>query len=255
MVPALLTSPFPSPETAAITDTKVLLDIYSCHDLTTTYNEAYGRLRTAALDDLAVVYRRARARESLLLAMHYNKVKATTYSLHSEVLDLLLKRASPAPGGETMESDFTTVFLHFIKDYLLPNWNPTMPAEPGNEAKDDADSAYVAVARESGLPLLTNEGYGQSGIMNEKMRKLAKDAGVAVFAPREFYPDKIDEAAEIEDFLRRFKERAPVYMEARRKELGEDKIGGVLTWIYGYYRMILRGEVEGTTVPVRLSVI
>lgn len=245
----------PLPETVAITDTNVLLDIYSCHDLTTTYNEAHGRLGTAARDDLAVVYRRARARESLLLATYYNKVKATTYSLHSEVLDLLLKRAPPAPGGETMESDFTTIFLSFVKDYVLPDWNPTMPTEPGNEAKNDADKAYVEVARERGLPLITNEGYGQTGIADEKMRKLAKDAGVAVFAPREFYPDKIDEVAEIEGFLRRFKEQAPIYIEARRRELGEDKIGEVLAWIYGHYRMILCGEVEGTTVPVRLSVV
>jgi hypothetical protein len=37
------TSLSPSPETLAITDTNVLLDIYSCHDLTTTYNEAHMR--------------------------------------------------------------------------------------------------------------------------------------------------------------------------------------------------------------------
>src|SRR5580704_11789456 len=183
----------------------------------------------AALDDPSIVYRRARARESLLLAMHFHKVKAQTYSLHSEVLYLLLKRVPPAPGGQTTESDFTTVFLYFVKDYLLPDWDTQMPTQPGSEAGNDADEAYVAFAKEHRLPLITNEGYEQNGIVDKRMRKLAKDAGVSVFAPREFCAGKIDEAVEIEDFLQRFKEQAPVYMEARKKELGEDKIGEVLT--------------------------
>jgi hypothetical protein len=175
--------------------------------------------------------------------------------LHSEVLDLMLKRVPPAPGGQSLESDFTTVFLYFVKDYLLADWNPQMPEQPDGEAGNDADATYIAVAKEHGLPLITNESYGQNGIVDEKMRKQAKDAGVAVFAPREFCAGRIDEAVEIEHFLRRFKDQAPVYIEARRKDLGEDDIDEVLTWIFGYYRMILRGEVEGSTTPVRLSVI
>ena len=244
-----------APTFDAVTDTNVLLDVHSCHDLTTTYNLLHAKLGEAARDDLAVVYRRARARESLLLAMHFNKIKAATYSLHFEPVDLLTKRAPPAPGGATMESDFTTVFLHFVKDYVLPDWNMQMPTKPGNESKNDADKAYIDFAKQHGLPLITNEGYGQNGFVEEKMRKLARDAGVAVFAPREFYQGKIDEAAEIQDFLRRFKEQAPTYIEAHRKKHGEDKIGEVFAWIYGYYRMILLGEVEGTTKLVRLSVI
>jgi hypothetical protein len=245
----------PLPTFDAVTDTNVLLDIYSCHDLSTAYDQAYARLGGGAVDDLAVVYRRARARESLLLAMHFNKVKAATCSLHFEPLDLLTRRAPPAPGGATLESDFTTVFIYFVKDYVLPDWTTQMPTQPGGEAGSDADKAYVAFAKEHGLPLITNEGYGQNGIVDEKMRKLAKDEGVAVFAPREFYAGKIDEAVEIEAFLRRFKEQAPAYMEERKRDLGEDNIGEVLTWIFGYYRMILRGEVEGSTTPVRMSVI
>jgi hypothetical protein len=239
----------------AVTDTNVLLDVHSCHDLTTAYNDAYARLGKAAVDDLTVVYRRARARESLLLGMHLNRVKATTYSLHFEPVDLLTKRAPPAAGGATMESDFTNMFLHFVKDYVLPDWNMIMPTQPGTEAKNDADKAYIDYAKQHGLPLITNEGYGQNGLVDEKMRKLAKDAGVAVYAPREFYQGQIDEAAEIEAFLQRFKEQVPVYMDVRKKLLGEDKIGAVLTWVYGYYRMILLGEVEGRTTPVRLSII
>ena len=68
----------------AVTDTNVMLDIYSCHDVSLNYDALHGRIGVAALDDPSIVYRRARARESLFLAMHFHKVKAVTYSLHSE---------------------------------------------------------------------------------------------------------------------------------------------------------------------------
>ncbi|HEY5243595.1 MAG TPA: hypothetical protein VIJ22_19075 [Polyangiaceae bacterium] len=155
-----------------------------------------------------------------------------------------------------MESDFTTVFLYFVKDYLLPDWNTIVPTAPGSEAKNAADRTYIAFAKERGLPLITNEGYGGNGFVDEKMRKLAKDEGVSVYAPREFYTGKINEAEEIEAFLQRFRDQAPRYVDARKKQHGADDQGaGLLTWIYGYYRMILRGEVEQRSTPVRLSVI
>ena len=87
------------------------------------------------------------------------------------------------------------------------------------------------------------------------MRKLAKDAGVEVFTPREFYVNKIDETEEIEVFLRRFREGAERYLEARRGDLGPDKGYEVVSLMDGYYRHILRGETEGRDVPVRLSVV
>jgi hypothetical protein len=250
----------PRPDTqptplVAVTDTNFLLDLYSCHDMTGTYNEAHARLGAeGAVDDQAVVYRRARARESLLLAMHFHNVGATTFSLHFEVVDLITRRAPPAPGGETMESDFTNAFLHFVKDYVLPNWNPTMPTAPGTEAKNDADKALVEHARARGLPLITNEGYSQAGIVEEGMRRFAREAGVQVFAPREFYQGKIDEAEEIEAFLRRFREQVPRYIEVRRREVGEDNFHLVLEWVHGYYRLILLGESAVRETPVRVAV-
>jgi len=238
----------------AITDTNVLLDIHSCHDVLGTYYEAHARLGDAAIDEPSVTYRRTRARESLLLAMHFNDVSANTYSLHFELVDLLTRRAPPAGGGETMESDCTTFFLHFVKDYVLPRWSPGMPAKPGTEVRNEADRALVALAVEHGLPLVTNEGYTQNGIVEQKMRKLAREAGVQVFAPREFYAGKIDEGRAIESFLLRFREQAPKYVAARRQMHGADDKGGqVLAWIYGYYRMILLGETAVRDAPVQVT--
>ncbi len=88
------------------------------------------------------------------------------------------------------------------------------------------------------------------------MRKLAKNAGVQVCTPREFYQgSKIKEAEEIEAFLGRFPDQAPGHIDARKKEFGEDDMGGdVLDWINGYYRHILLGETEGRDSPVRVTV-
>jgi len=229
-----------SPETRAVVDTNVLLGIYSCHDLTNTYETTHARVGIEAIDDPAVSYRRLRARESFLLALFFNDIKATTYSLHSEVLNLMLTRVPPAEGGETMESDFTTTFFWFVRDYLLSDWNATCPTKPGQEAKSVADEAYVAQAKESGLPLITNEGNGPNGIVDEGMRKLAKDSGVSVYVPREFYAGKIDEAAMISKFLQLFTNRRDLYRNTRLERFGKDRTDEVLDWVYGYYRLVLQ---------------
>jgi hypothetical protein len=239
----------PLPKIHAITDTNVLLDIYSCHDVIGAYNRAYERLGPTAIDEPAVIYRRVRARESILLALYFHRIAAHSYSLHAEVLELLTRRSPPAPPGQTIESDFTTFFLHFVKDSVLPAWRPGMPVMPGNEARSQADQALVNFARSLDVPLITNEGYTQDGIVdqNHGLRPLARDAGVQVFAPREFYAGKIDEVQEIEDFLRRFREQAPAYIDVRRASLGPDDRGEeVLNWIYGYYRMVLLGDTTAT---------
>lgn len=236
--------------TLAVLDTNVFIDIHSCHDLKGTFDRLHSSLGDAAIDEPVVAYRLRRARESLLLAMYFNKNSTTTYSLHNEAVELLMLRAPPSPGGHAMESDFTTAFVHFVKDYVLPDWSPTMPTEPGSEASNEADRALVAYAKDNGLPLITNEGNTPDGIIDEKMRKLARDAGVAVFAPCQFYDGKMNEAEEVDAFLGRFRHEAPRYLSDRNER---DEMWKVLQWIEGYYRMVLRGEVAGRDAPVRVT--
>jgi len=97
------------------------------------------------------------------------------------------------------------------------------PSEPGTASGNDADRLLVEIAKEHGLPLITNEGYSMNGIVDEKLRKRAQDAGVQVFTPREFCQGKLDETEEISAFLQRFREQAVRYLEARQRELGPDK--------------------------------
>jgi len=131
-----------------------------------------------------------------------------------------------------------------------------MPAAPGSEASNGADDALIAYAKKNAIPLITNEGYTVRGLADEKMRKRAKDAGVYVYAPHEFYAGKINESDEIEAFFERFKEQAPLHLESRRTKFGPgDKMGHTLDWVFNYYRMILLGEVEGRDKPIRVRVV
>ena len=56
----------------AVVDTNVLLDIYSCHDVSNSYEQGAQIDTEAFVDSGEAVYRRARARESLILAMYFH---------------------------------------------------------------------------------------------------------------------------------------------------------------------------------------
>ena len=44
---------------------------------------------------------------------------------------------------------------------------------------------------------------------------------------------------------------SPVYLARRGKR---DRMGDVLSWVFGHYRLILRGEAEGRETPVSVKV-
>lgn len=83
------------------------------------------------------------------------------------------------------------------------------------------------------------------------IRTEARAAGVTVLTPREAFAGHIDEEDEIEAFLTRFRERALNYLARRGFR---DRMGDVLTWVFGLYRFILRGEVEGRDVSCAVRV-
>lgn len=236
-----------------ILDTNIFLDITSCHDLKRDVEELFPRLGNAALDDPSVHFRLVRAREASLLAMLFHKTKTTTWSLHHEPISMLLEKAPPAPGGHTMESDFVMTFAWFVKDFVLNGWNQMMPRRPGTALRDAADLALIEHARTHKLPIITAEGVTKDGIFETKrnnMRKRCRDAGVDVFAPREYIDGKIDPDQEIEAFLARFRERADVYLERRARVMKRDRMNEVLEWVYGHHLLVLKGEVDGRPYPI-----
>ena len=71
------------------------------------------------------VFRRARARESILAgACYFNEVGATTHVLKDEVLAQLEKMAPPEI--DSAETYHTTQVIHFVNDYVLPQWSSHM---------------------------------------------------------------------------------------------------------------------------------
>ncbi len=234
----------------AVVDTNVLLDIFSCRDLFEEFESSGAGTDDGKLDEPRLV-QLARARESMVLAMYFDRISATTFSLHHEAL-VLLERVSP-PQPSDFFTTFTTLLIHFVKDYLLPRWRITMPTEPGVECSNAADAALLAFAKEHRVPLITNEGYRPSGIVVEKLRKDAIDAGVPVFTPREFCARKINEVDEMDSFFTRFEELGYRYLEDHRRRFGPGNVGTNLDTLFGYYRMVLTGKVEGRDAPIRIS--
>lgn len=185
--------------------------------------------------------------------IYLNKIKARTFSLHSELLEQLTKHAPPAATpGTQFESDFTRMFIWFVKDHVLPDWDSQLPTEPGSERGNAADVAYVAAAREFGVPLITNEGFSKDGYGEGKIGKRAAAAGVTWYHPRKFYEGKLDEATEIRAFLDRCLAEAPKYLNDLWTRRGKDKSDEVIKLVIASYRHILLGETEGRSTRVRV---
>jgi hypothetical protein len=236
-----------------VMDTNVFVDIHSCADVTEDFNRLYTTLGNAALDDPAITYRIARARESMLLAVYLHTTKSTSLALRHEAIGILERRSPPARGGTSMTADHTRVVAWFVKDYCLRGWNSVVTTAHGKVEGSAADRALVALAAEKSIPLVTTEGYSRDGSIDETrlIRREARAQGVTVLTPREYYAGKMDETAEIDAFLQRFYDRVPVYLERRGKR---DAMHKLLANVHGFYRFVLRGEVEGRTTPVRVRV-
>lgn len=225
----------PLPKPIAVIDTNVFVEIHSCRDLRSDVERLHATLGDAAMDHPDVTFRIARAREAALLAMYLHKIGAHTFSLRGEAINMLEKLAPPAAGGTSMDSDFTMVFAHFMSDYVLRGWKSQAAHRAETKTGDDADLLLIDYARKKRTPVITHEGYTQSGIVDDNkkgnMRARCKAAGVDVFAPREFYDGKINPTEEIEAFLARFRRRVPEWLADRGKD---DAMGKVLGWIFGY---------------------
>ncbi|MBK7582644.1 MAG: hypothetical protein IPI67_20910 [Myxococcales bacterium] len=244
-------------------DTNVLLDILSWHDLMTTVDRLHAHRGDDVMLDPAVTYRLARARESTLLAIYLNRTRANTYNLLGEGVRLMIQQAPPAAPGSPACGYFVPVALHFVKDYLLPDWTLTVDPYsiddatvqsvetlPGNQVGSAADRALLEYAKTHGVPLITNEGNTPRGMEASGLRKLAIDQGVEVYSPREFYEGHLAEADEIESFIQRFKEEAPRFLRERPLDCAGDQMGELLDYSLGYYRMILLGIAAGRDAPV-----
>jgi hypothetical protein len=88
-----------------VIDTNVLLDLYSCHDFEAVVVKHGADL--VAISHPDTIYRRARAREAVILAVYLDRIEATTLSLQHEALDLI-QRHVPPTARTSFGTQFTT---------------------------------------------------------------------------------------------------------------------------------------------------
>lgn len=227
----------------AVVDTNVMLDIFSCHDL-----ERAAEI--FPVDGHELEYRKRRAGDSVLLAIHLNEISAQTVGLN-EFITQLKTIVPKARAGTSMSSDFTTFCIWFVKDHLLPRWGDGLSTEQSDAQLrgNAADAELLRIALENNLPLITNEGVTKAGVIDQKLRLKAKERGARVFSPREFWEGRIDPCKAATAFLSRFVEQRPVYLEQRRQKVGEDKTSEVLDWIFRYYHGVLSAVVRAHPEP------
>lgn len=224
----------------AVVDTNIILDTHAAHDWLATYRSRELVMGGAALDEHHVAYRTKRARESMLLAIYLDKLRAVTCSLHNEGLDIMTKRVPPRNVGGPSEVVFFTEFtVWFVFERVLPNWNRATFNLRGGQRGNQADLVLIEHAKKHRLPLLTNEGNLPGGIVDVGIRKKAKAAGVRPMAPSEFYDTKIDEAAEVDRFFERFRAEAPRYLRERQRRFGDADGGEAqMAFMHRFYLFI-----------------
>lgn len=195
------------PNANLILDTNVFVQLYSIHDL----SEAGSK---GNLQDPEFLSRRRRMREALLFACLCHRDGLATGSVLNEPLRILLSRVPPEV--DTLETYYTTAFIHFVQERVLSAWQVGWL----NDYDDTSlvgtrvDDLLLEAARKEGLPLVTDEGNTKDGIRPEGLRKKAIAAGVDVYTPGEFLAlHKLDAARAAAEFFARFDAERPAYFE------------------------------------------
>jgi hypothetical protein len=239
-------------EPTVVLDTNAFLDVFSCHDLFDAYDRA-GPGAPIDADDL--IYRRARAREGILVAILFHHRRAISFTLREARVQLMRLVKPPEEG--TFPGHFTTMFVNFVCPTILGEWTSGVPyyRKKKEPAKSKADDFYVKFAKKNGIPLISQEGYGPKGMKPIKkgdIRSKAAAAGVQVFTTRDYYKAaNRNETADIEWFLNRFDREATEYIEKQRNPAAMEN---ALLHMFGAYRHVLRGESKGQTAPAKLVV-
>ena len=228
----------------AVVDTNILVDLYSWHDWLEHFESRMPAIVAVPdLSDAKTAWRKARAREALLLALYLHKIRATTFSL-SEGLTTIKELSDASTKGQWKDA-FTRTFLWYVKEQLLSDWREGMKlsAAVGNAADDE----LLAFAKEHSLPLVTSEGYTPVGISgSNRMRKRARQAAVQVVTAADFYAGKIDEEDEANAFLLRFRKGAAGYVRAHRKQHGMSRgVEQIVRAMGNYYTHIFDPDPPG----------
>jgi hypothetical protein len=230
-----------------VIDTNVALELYSLHDLTTLYDERHAAHGDKTENLAEVVHRRTRAADTLALAIALHEKRATSFQLVNEVIRILTARVLPRSG--TFEAAYTQLFIHYIKDYCLPDWSEISDTQLGLAAKGtDCDTILLEVARDNGIALVTNEGNNVDGVDDSHgLRGRARAAGVRVFTPGEYVATLgVSFPKASVAFAERFKTRQAEYL-AKRPIGDHANVQGHLDLISKVYRWCFEATARRTS--------
>jgi hypothetical protein len=230
----------------AVLDTNVVLDAISCVHMVKHYdNQAVPDPTTPDS-----IFRRQKARESLLLSVYLNSINATTYSIF-EATRITVREVAPEARG-TFENHAMIIWVHYVKDTVLPDWTMVGPSNGDDEPVGNAaDALLVEKAKEFDVPLISHEGITVDGINPKSgIRKKAVAAGVKIVTAREFYGE-INEDLNSHLFLQGYGRGAEAHIG--KSEHPEYMRESMLV-LQAYYQHILYGHTEGfeEPLPVRL---
>lgn len=238
-----------------VLDTNVFLEVFSVHDLFEAYDAFPSTdALVSELNTEALVYRRARARWALLMAIRLHHERAVSYSL-GEAYVQMCKLVNN--DGQDPKGNITAMIVNFVAPRILSEWQCHWPTVDETPRKGNAaDDAYVEYAQAHDLPLISWEGYRENGTIDEtkRLRRWAAATGVAVLTPEQYYERSgCDAEADIAWFLSRFRLEAPDYIaESPNSEAVRD----ALVYTYGGYEHFLLGttRLDGRPVSVTMPV-
>lgn len=196
---------------AAVVDTNVILDVFSPTDLLEAYKKGGDFHREAE-------FRRARARESLLLAWHLHSTSARTLQLPRENVRLMVEKAKPGALDQYL-SVHVQLSIYLIKERVLERWHDGVEAGCDDAMRGTAcDDKLLELSARYSAPLVTNEGHSPDGISDEhpkKLRRRALDRRIDVRTPRQFWSGKLDEDTACQQFLARVEAAVPGFVGAQ----------------------------------------
>jgi len=200
---------------SAVIDTNVVLAILSWHDVATAIETA----PESSLESPEVQGRLQKARSSFFLSLLMNERAWTTLVPQKEVMRIVLERAPPEE--REAETAFVAIWLHFIKDELLPRW--TFGGDPTGEAQkrgSAVDVYLVEAAAALQVPLISWEGLGLQGF--DDRRTIPREAarlGVDLATPHEFLlRERYDATYPAARFLERWDARVDLFIRGKRRK-------------------------------------
>jgi hypothetical protein len=172
---------------ALVLDTNVAIEMLSRGDL-------WAALAADQALTPRVQQKSFRAQCALALRFWLHRERTATLTCSRELLQVSLKTENLSPEQEGkapsqwMGGAEIALSVNYLEE-IFPGWSfgddNTCPADiKGNEI----DSWYVDKAKEHGIPLISNEGWLESGATDNaaKIRAKARIAGVTVYTSKEF---------------------------------------------------------------------